>query len=213
MRLVLISDTHGLHDRVPQLPQGDILVHAGDFMNAGYDLREVVSFNRWLGEQPFAHRIVCGGNHDRLFENSPELARSLLSNGIYLEDSGATIARTLFLGIALYSRSSSTGLSCIPAVKQSNVHWDRIPDALDVLVTHGPPYGILDQTSSDGPHLGCEELLKAVRQKRPKLHVFGHIHGGAGTYDDGSTHFVNAAYLNESYKPLEPAGKVRIIDL
>jgi predicted phosphodiesterase len=50
MRLVLISDTHGLHDRVPQLPQGDILVHAGDFMNAGYDLREVVSFNRWLGE-------------------------------------------------------------------------------------------------------------------------------------------------------------------
>jgi len=47
MRIVLISDTHGLHDRVPQLPQGDILVHAGDFMNAGYDLREVVSFNRW----------------------------------------------------------------------------------------------------------------------------------------------------------------------
>ena len=83
MRIVLISDTHGLHDRVPQLPQGDILVHAGDFMNAGYDLREVVSFNRWLGEQPFAHRIVCGGNHDRLFENSPELARSLLSNGIW----------------------------------------------------------------------------------------------------------------------------------
>ena len=82
MRIVLISDTHGLHDRVPQLPQGDILLHAGDFMNAGYDLREVVSFNRWLGEQPFAHRIVCGGNHDRLFENSPELARSLLSNGI-----------------------------------------------------------------------------------------------------------------------------------
>ena len=71
MRIVLISDTHGLHDRVPQLPQGDILVHAGDFMNAGYDLREVVSFNRWLGEQPFAHRIVCGGNHDRLADTHP----------------------------------------------------------------------------------------------------------------------------------------------
>jgi 3',5'-cyclic AMP phosphodiesterase CpdA len=52
MRLVLISDTHGLHDRIPQLPQGDILVHPGDFMNAGYDLREVISFNRWLGEHP-----------------------------------------------------------------------------------------------------------------------------------------------------------------
>ena len=69
------------------------------------------------------------------------------------------------------------------------------------------PHGILnDQTTSDGPHLGCEELLrKAVRQKRPKVHVFGHIHGGAGTYFDGSTQFINAAYLNETYKPLEPA--------
>ena len=83
-----------------------------------------------------------------------------------------------------------------PRCEEANVHWDRIPDALDVLVTHGPPYGILDQTTSDEPHLGCEELLKAVRQKRPRVHVFGHIHGGAGTYDDGSTHFVNAAGLS-----------------
>ena len=212
MRIVLISDTHGLHDRVPQLPQGDILVHAGDFMNAGYDLREVVSFNHWLGEQPFAHRIVCGGNHDRLFENSPELARSLLSNGIYLEDSGTTIAGFSFWG-SPYTPAFLYWVFMYPRGEAANVHCDRIPDALDVLVTHGPPYGFLDQTTSDGPHLGCEELLKAVRQKRPKVHVFGHIHGGAGTYYDGSTRFVNAAYLNETYKPLEPAGKVRVIDL
>src|ERR1700733_9292218 len=55
---------------------------------------------------------------------------------------------------------------------RDSLSGDRIPDALDVLVTHGPPYGILDQTASDGPHLGCEELLKAVRQKPPKVHVF-----------------------------------------
>ena len=61
MRLVLISDTHGLHDRVPQLPQGDILVHAGDFMNAGYDLREVVSFNRWLGNSPSRIALSVAG--------------------------------------------------------------------------------------------------------------------------------------------------------
>ena len=153
MRLVLISDTHGLHDRVPKLPQGDILVHAGDFMNAGYDLREVVSFNRWLGEQPFAHRIVCGGNHDRLFENAPELARPLLSNGIYLEDSGTTIAGFSFWG-SPYTPAFLYWAFMYPRGEAANVHWDRIPDALDVLVTHGPPYGILDQTASDGPHLG-----------------------------------------------------------
>ena len=133
MRIVLISDTHGLHDRVPQLPQGDILVHAGDFMNAGYDLREVVSFNHWLGEQPFAHRIVCGGNHDRLFENSRSGHNSLLPNGIYLEDSGTTIAGFSFRDRLILPRSS-TGLLCILAVKPLDVHWDRIPDALDVLL-------------------------------------------------------------------------------
>lgn len=117
MRIVLNSDTHGLHDGVPQLPQGDILVHAGDFVNAGYDLREVVSFNRWLGEQPFAHRIVCGGNHDRLFENSPELERPLPSNGTYLEDSGTTIAGFSFWDRLILPRSS-TGLLCILAVKR-----------------------------------------------------------------------------------------------
>ena len=100
-----------------------------------------------------------------------------------------------------------------PRGETANLHWDQIPDSLDVLVTHGPPYGILDQTTSDGPHLGCEELLNAVRRKRPKIHVFGHIHGGAGIHSEENTIFVNAAYLNETYKPLEPAGKVRIIDL
>ena len=212
MRLVLISDTHGLHDRIPQLPQGDILVHAGDFMNAGYDLRELVSFNRWLGGQPFAHRVVCGGNHDRLFENAPRQARSLLSNGIYLEDSGGTIAGLSFWG-SPYTPEFLHWAFMYPRGKEANVHWDHIPNALDVLVTHGPPHGILDQTTSDGPHLGCEELLQAVRQKGPKVHVFGHIHGGAGIRSEGNTLFVNAAYLNESYKPFEPAGQIRVIDL
>ena len=74
MRLVLISDTHGLHHRMPPLPDGDILVHASDFMNAGYDPQELISFNLWLGEQPFQYRVVCAGNHDRLFENAFECA-------------------------------------------------------------------------------------------------------------------------------------------
>ena len=166
MRLVLISDTHGLHDRVPKLPQGDILVHAGDFMNAGYDLREVVSFNRWLGEQPFAHRIVCGGNHDRLFENSPELARPLLSNGIYLEDSGTTIAGFSFWG-SPYTPAFLYWAFMYPRCEEANVHWDRIPDALDVLVTHGPPYGILRQLLTD-PIWAAKSCSKPYDRSDPR---------------------------------------------
>jgi Icc-related predicted phosphoesterase len=92
-------------------------------------------------------------------------------------------------------------------------YWDLIPDSLDVLITHGPPFGILDQTAPGEMHLGCKELLMAVEMKRPRVHLFGHIHGGAGTFESKATRFVNAAYLDERYRPMEPAGKIRIVDL
>jgi Icc-related predicted phosphoesterase len=92
-------------------------------------------------------------------------------------------------------------------------HWSLIPYNLDVLITHGPPFGILDQTAPGEAHLGCEELLNAVEEKKPRVHLFGHIHGGAGTFENRATRFMNAAYLNERYKPLEPAGKIRIVDV
>jgi predicted phosphohydrolase len=211
MRIVVISDTHGLHRGIEDLPAGDVLVHAGDFMNSGYDPKDILSFNRWLGEQPFKHRVVCAGNHDRYFQNSPHEARFLLSNATYLENTGITIDNVTFWASPytpeflnwafMYSRGSGAK------------YWDQIPGSLDVLITHGPPFGILDQVAPGGVHLGCAELLQSIEQRKPKVHVFGHIHGGAGTFENESTHFVNAAYLNEQYKPLKPAGKVRIIDL
>lgn len=212
MRIVAISDTHGVHDRIESLPAGDVLVHAGDFMNSGHDPHDIWSFNRWLGDQPFESRIVIGGNHDRLFQNSPGQARTLLLNATYLENSGVTIGGVSFWGSPytpeflnwafMYSRGAA-----------AKKYWDQIPDGLGVLISHGPPYGIRDQIAPGGEHLGCEELLKAVEDKKPKVHIFGHIHGGAGTLDNGVTRFINAAYLNEQYKPLEPAGIIRVIDL
>jgi Icc-related predicted phosphoesterase len=211
MRIVVISDTHGLHNGIEDLPAGDVLVHAGDFMNSGYDPKDVLSFNRWLGEQPFKHRVVCAGNHDRYFQNSPHEARFFLTNATYLENTGVTIDNVTFWGSPytpeflnwafMYTRGSGAK------------YWDQIPDGLDVLITHGPPFGILDQVTPDGEHLGCAELLESVEQKRPRVHLFGHIHGGAGIFESDVTRFVNAAYLNEQYKPLKPAGKVRVVDL
>jgi Icc-related predicted phosphoesterase len=84
---------------------------------------------------------------------------------------------------------------------------------LDVLITHGPPLRILHQTAPQMVHLKCAELLDAVRSKKPKVHLFGHIHGGAGEVECDGIRFVNAAYLNERYKPSCPAGKIRVIDL
>lgn len=211
MRLVLISDTHGLHDKVDRLPDGDVLIHAGDFMNSGYEVQDIVSFNRWLGKQPFEHRVVCAGNHDRYFENAPQPARELLTNATYLDNTGVTLDGMTFWGSPytpefmdwafMYQRG--TGAK----------YWEMIPGDLDVLITHGPPLGILDQTAPGEPHLGCAELLDAVRQKKPRVHIFGHIHGGAGAFESEGTRFINAAHLNEHYKPLPPAGKIYVVDI
>jgi Icc-related predicted phosphoesterase len=213
MRIVAISDTHGLHEKVKNLPEGDVLVHAGDFMNAGVHLREIISFNHWLGEQKqFKHRVVCAGNHDKYFEAEPGTARNLLENATYLENSGITLDGVRFWASPytpefydwafMYSRGTA-------AAK----YWKQIPDRLDVLITHGPPLGILDQVAPGAEHLGCSELLDAIQIKKPKVHLFGHIHGGAGTVEKDGVRFVNAAFLNEAYKAELPAGSIRVIDL
>jgi Icc-related predicted phosphoesterase len=212
MRIIAVSDTHGLHNGIQGLPDGDILVHAGDLMNSGFDPEDIWSFNRWLEAQSFKHRIVTGGNHDRHFQNSPDQARSLLTNAIYLENAGVTIGNVSFWG-SPYTPEFLNWAFMYPRGSAARQYWDQIPYGLDVLVTHGPPFGILDQAARGGEHLGCEELLKAVEEKKPKVHIFGHIHGGAGTFENGVTRFVNAAYLNERYKPLAPAGKIQIVDL
>ena len=211
MRLVVISDNHGLHNRIDHLPDGDVLVHAGDIMNSGYEPEDIWSFNSWLEKQSFKSCVVIGGNHDRYFQNSPEQARALLTNATYLENSGITIAGVSFWG-SPYTPEFLNWAFMYPRGKAKQ-YWDQIPYNLDVLITHGPPHGILDQTTPSSEHLGCKELLKAVKEKKPKVHIFGHIHGGAGTFDNGVTRFVNAAYLNERYKPMPPAGTVRVIEL
>lgn len=77
--------------------------------------------------------------------------------------------------------------------------WDQIPNDTDILITHGPPHGHLDAPGGRHIHVGCELLRDRVEALRPKIHVFGHIHGGAGYYFNGHTHFINASVLDERY--------------
>lgn len=97
VRIICISDTHGQHTGL-RLPDGDILIHAGDFMTYGNAPREIMDFNAWLGRQPHPHKIVIAGNHDRLFESHPIPARALITNAVYLEDSGVEPKGLTFWG-------------------------------------------------------------------------------------------------------------------
>lgn len=168
-------------------------------MTYGRSADEVVDFNRWLEAQPHSHKIVVAGNHDRLFESRPAEARKLLTNAIYLEDTGVVVEGLSVWGspVTPVFNDWAFNVERGAAIRR---YWDKIPPGTDVLITHGPPFGSLDKASILSAHLGCEELIKAVVRVKPKLHVFGHIHGGYGqeTGPNG-TQLVNCAVLDENY--------------
>jgi Icc-related predicted phosphoesterase len=199
VKLVLISDTHGKH-RHFETPQGDVLIHAGDIMSSGWDSSEIRDFNAWLGDQPQTHKIVIAGNHDWLFEKHRS-TRNLLTNAIYLEDSGVEIDGVEFWGSPVQPEFMNWAFNRKRG-EDIKKHWDLIPEGTDVLITHGPPAGFRDWTKVGNESLGCRNLRETVARIQPKLNVFGHIHGGYGEDHDGRTHFVNASLLNEAYKPV-----------
>jgi len=117
VRIVCISDTHGQHAKL-SVPAGDVLIHAGDFMPFGDTPKEIVDFNHWLGKQPHRFKVVIAGNHDLMFERHPGAAKELLSNAIYLENSGTELLGLKFWG-SLFSPNSIIGHSMSPAALQS----------------------------------------------------------------------------------------------
>lgn len=224
MRIVLLADTHGYHDSV-QVPEGDVLIHAGDLTASG-ESKQVADTAKWLGSLPHRYKIAIAGNHDFLFERSPSAATALMrSAGVtYLQDTEVKIDGLSIYGSPWQPEFMHWAFN-VPRGSLSR-YWDQIPSGLDILVTHGPPFGILDQRFppslrrfapwedqepfAGSDHVGDEELLTAVQRVRPRFHVFGHIHSGYGTTENGQTKFYNAAICNEEY---EPANKPWVIDL
>ena len=215
MKIVLASDTHGLHNSI-RVPQGEVLIHAGDLSSSGTDT-QVAAAAEWLGSLPHRHKIAIAGNHDLLFERQPTRASTLLRSAgvIYLQDSGASVGGLSIYGSPWQPEFMHWAFN-VPR-GQLRKYWKQIPTGLDILITHGPPYGILDQRFPPGmrkrapwedeepfagsDHVGDEELLAAVQRVKPRVHVF-HIHSGYGTTQNQHTVFYNASLCNEDYEPI-----------
>lgn len=193
LRIVCISDTHELHDELT-VPAGDVLVHAGDFTYMSQRPSMLRDFNRWLGTLPHPVKIVVPGNHDFLLEASDNPA-AMISNATLLINSGATIG-----GLRIWG-SPMTPLYGGAFGRRDEADRRRIyapmPADLDILVTHTPPYGILDSEHGSKAHGGCPVLTDFVAGRKPRLHVFGHIHCGYGMLRAGEQMFVNAALFTE----------------
>lgn len=199
MKVVVISDTHTF-ERGLTVPKGDVLIHAGDATIVG-SVEEVAQFAAWFESQPHKHKIFVAGNHDWLFEKAPQLARPFIrSFGYYLQDNLIEIDGVTFYGSPWQPRFHdwAFNLDRGEAIRQK---WDRIPKC-DVLITHGPPWGVLDYAKLGGDHLGCEELIKAVARIQPQVHIFGHIHGGYGEATINGIKFINASICGEAYRPV-----------
>jgi Icc-related predicted phosphoesterase len=210
MKIVCISETHGLHDKIT-VPDGDLLIHAGDMSMQGKP-NEILEFSHWFATLPHKYKILIAGNHDFLFEKNPKLAIPMVQDAgaIYLNDSGCTIEGLNFWGSPIQPWFYDWAFNRQRGAEIKK-HWNLIPDNTDVLITHGPQMLIGDQSYPNGDHLGCADLADKI-DKLPnlKLHVFGHIHGGAGVYPYGRAISINASVLNEQY---QPNGKQFVVEL
>lgn len=217
MRIVCISDTHTFHDQVV-VPEGDVIVHAGDATFRGTP-REVLPFLDWFGALPHAGKVLIAGNHDWGYQKSEHGIYVNRCNELgidYLQDKAVIIGDVKFYGSPWQPWFCDWAFN-LPRGKALASVWDRIPDDVNVLVTHGPPHGILDRTCEDyqaagaWEHQGCQDLRRRLEHLHSlKLHVFGHIHESAGReeipwHSPGQrVTFVNAATCNRAYRPVNP---------
>jgi len=202
--VTLISDTHSKHDLLTSdLIGGDIIIHGGDIMTSGYHKREINDFLEWFDELNYKHKIFIAGNHDRFIENHPEEFKELLSeypNIIYLEDDFVIIDGIKIYGTPwqpeFYNWAFNLKRDGIDIINK----WNNIPEDTDILITHGPPNGILDYVAQSTFHAGCNMLRKRIFEVKPKLNMFGHIHQGYGLTRQSDIDFINASVLNEEYR-------------
>ena len=221
-RLVLISDTHLAE---PDLPDGDILIHAGDLTFKGRP-EELSRQCYWLKKHVTRYKAVLliPGNHDWGFQTDYSLYKhQFKKDGItVLNDDGVEVEGIKFWGSPITPFFCDWAFNRHP--EDIGRHWDMIPDDVQVLITHGPPHGILDGVPShekikigydkhyrpmyakkftDVRHVGCPTLLERIKElKQLKLHVFGHVHEGYGEAEHFGVKFVNASIMDEDYRPV-----------
>lgn len=200
MRMVIISDTHL---REPELPDGDVLIHCGDLLSSGY-MEELPFALDWLAPQAkkFQHMVFVPGNHDRCFEKWTDFSiKEMENHGItVLLDRKLIIEGIKFYGSPWQPEFYDWAFN-LPRGDELATKWAAIPEDTDVLITHGPPYGIMDYVIWDEIHVGCADLMSRVLEVRPKIHCFGHIHGGYGICEHEGITFVNASICDERYNP------------
>ena len=189
-----------------ELPKGDLIIHAGDVSSRGLK-SEVLDFLDWFGALNFPYKIFIAGNHDFYFEKEKkeEIEKVIPSNVIYLNDSGITIEGIKIWGSPIQPWFYDWAFNRQRGEEIAK-HWALIPEDTNILVTHGPAFGLLDKTFREEV-VGCKDLLEKIKKVQPQFHIAGHIHEAYGQVEKDGTNFINASVLDLNYrlvnKPVE----------
>jgi len=234
MKVLVLSDTHSQmrniwgswsdEDKRSSL-DCDLIVHAGDLTLRG-SKDEVESELKSLNDIFDQEKVIISGNHDFFLdtdwksytsigkkrhgnnrfgtlEEISELMDKLNIN--YLNDSFIEIKGLKIWGSPVTPWFNDWAFNRERG-KDIIAHWNKIPEELDILITHGPPKGILDLVKypmiGESPNVGCGDLLYSVFSKMPKYHIFGHIHEGRGIMESNGITFINASCIDESHNPI-----------
>lgn len=233
MRICHISDSHNKHRKLklPKYTEVDLIIHSGDITEYGSQ-EEIHDFFSWYKKLSYKYKIVIPGNHDKCFDEkfwndkalrNDRLRQKLLGaeewapaevknfeskQGCYfLNHSSIEIEGINFFGSPWTPDFHPQYWAFNYNKKTGETIWDTIPLNTDVLITHGPPFGYGDYTLS-GDRVGCDFLLKKIREVKPKYSLFGHIHEDNGIYSElfyeDTVVFLNSSVLTVYGQPIRP---------
>lgn len=199
--ITVIGDTHLRHSEL-DLGSGDLLIHCGDMFDlSNREPCQLAILDDWFGQQPFDQILCVGGNHDHVLEGALSRDSQPFRNACCLHDRAF-----VYRGLDIYGSPWIPGLPAHAFSKNEiglQNAWADIPADIDILITHTPPFGILDK-SGQGHRYGCPLLAKELSRISPRLHCFGHVHASAGTVKVGKTLHVNGARAHSRARSLSP---------
>ncbi len=203
MKIWIISDTHNKHKSLNPPPDVDMVIHAGDASitkNRKVNAEELLEFFQWFKELPYKHKIFVPGNHDTSID-AKYFSKEELNDGFTtLINEEINIEGFNFYGSPI---TPSFGVDWAFNCARHKIEncWNNIPSYTDVVITHGPPLGILDSTH-EGVRCGCHALRRIISNIRPEYHIFGHIHEQGGIKlkkFNEPTNYINACVVDLSY--------------
>ena len=234
-KIACLSDCHGFWP-VLDYPEADILIMAGDILDnytsdrldAAEQFQELSDLDNFVVGLPYKSVIYVSGNHEYCtsLRNEHRLSQ-VLKNIVYLRDASIILHGLKFYGSPWQPFFHDWNFNFpnpkdnpARAMAHAEECWAKIPTDTEVLITHGPAYGLRDRVM-DGmamgrdPHVGCPHLRERLNYlPNLKLHTVAHIHNSYGQerlqLPNASPLVVNAAACNEEYKPVNPIQVVEV---